>query len=112
MRKIRGLTLAKERSSVYGSGVLVQAPQPAQRAVHKLIVAQSQEAGSAKRQKDLDQTRALIEALRQTEPFAIEGAPEDARRRGRRGWGDRIDRSLREIRLTELVDSRAGNSSR
>lgn len=98
--------------ALYGAGVLVQTPQPARYGVHKLIVAQRREVGSAKRQKDLDQARALIEALMQTEPFAIEDALEDARRRGRRGWGDRIDRSLQEIGLTELVESRAENSSR
>ncbi len=98
--------------ALYGAGVLVQAPQPARYAVHKLIVAQRREAGSAKRQKDLDQARALIEALRQTEPFAVEDALEDARRRGRRGWRDRIDRSLREIGLNELVDSRLEDSPR
>ena len=91
-------------AALYGAGVLVQTPQPARYAVHKLIVAQRREAGSAKRQKDLEQARGLIEALRQTEPFAVEDALEDARSRGRRGWGDRIDRSLREIGLTELVE--------
>ena len=99
-------------AALYGAGVLVQAPQPARYAVHKLIVAQRREAGSAKRQKDLDQARALIEALRQTEPFAVEDALDDARKRGRRDWRDRIDRSLRQIGLNELVDSRAENSPR
>ncbi len=91
-------------AALYGAGVLAPVPQPARYAVHKLIVAQRREAGSAKRQKDLDQARALIEALRQTEPFAVEDALDDARSRGRRGWRDRIDRSLREIGLNQLVE--------
>jgi len=92
-------------AALYGAGVLVHVPQPARYAVHKLILAQKRGPGSVKRQKDLDQGKALIEALKKTDPFAIEDALEDARRRGERGWRDRIERSLHQLGLTELLTS-------
>jgi hypothetical protein len=92
-------------AALYGSGVLVSVPQPARYAVHKLILAQKREPASPKRQKDLDQATALIEALKQTELFALEDALEDARSRGKRGWQDPIDRSLHQIGLGELASS-------
>ena len=84
-------------AALYGAGVLVYVPQPARYAVHKLILAQKRGPASLKKQKDLDQATALIEALKQTEPFAVEDALEDARSRGKRGWQDPIDRSLQQI---------------
>ncbi|MGA9846666.1 MAG: GSU2403 family nucleotidyltransferase fold protein [Roseiarcus sp.] len=94
--------------ALYGAGVLVQVPQPARYAVHKLILAQKRGPGSVKRQKDLDQAKALIDALKQADPFAIEDALEDARGRGERGWRDRINRSLHQLGLTELATSHTG----
>jgi hypothetical protein len=91
-------------AALYGAGVLVYVPQPARYAVHKLIIAQKRGPGSVKKQKDLDQAKALIEALKQTDPFAVEDVLEDARSRGE-GWRDRIDRSLQQLGLTELVAS-------
>jgi hypothetical protein len=92
-------------AALYGAGVPVYVPQPARYAVHKLIIAQERGPGSVKKQKDLDEAKALIEALRQTDPFSVEDVLEDARSRGESGWRDRIDRSLRQLGLTELVAS-------
>ena len=92
-------------AALYGAGVLVSVPQPARYAVHKLILAQKRGPASVKRQKDLDQAKALIEALKQTDPFAVADVLEDARSRGKRGWRDPIDRSLQQLRLTELAAS-------
>jgi len=58
-------------AALYGSGVFVQVPQPARYAIHKLILAQSREAGSAKKQKDLSQASALIEAFEQNDTVAV-----------------------------------------
>ena len=91
-------------AALYGAGVLVYVPQPARYAIHKLIVAQKREAGSPKRQKDLGQAKALIEALVQSDPYALQDLLEEAARRGERGWRKRIDRSLQEIGLTELME--------
>lgn len=86
--------------ALWGSGVLVNVPQPARYAVHKLILAQRRDrAGQAKRAKDLAQARALIDVLRKNDPFALEDAIADARAQGEKGWGAPIERSLKEIGL-------------
>lgn len=88
--------------ALWGSGVRINVPQPARFAVHKLILAQKRDLGTrAKRQKDLAQADALIEALLANDPFALEDALEDAWRKGRKGWADPVHRSLAELgRLT------------
>jgi len=91
-------------AALYGSGVFVRVPQPARYAVHKLVVAQLREAGSTKKQKDLSQASALIEALEQTDPFALRDVLEDATRRGKRGWRQPIDRSLQQIGRAALIE--------
>ncbi|WP_454882953.1 hypothetical protein [Sphingomonas oryzagri] len=50
-----------------------------------------------KRSKDLDQARALIDALLAHVRFAIEETLVDARGKGRAGWAEPIARSLDEI---------------
>jgi hypothetical protein len=86
--------------ALWGAGVMVNVPQPARYAVHKLIVAQRRNpANRIKRTKDLAQAGALITALRQDDPFALEDAMDDARARGKAGWADLIDRSLAELAL-------------
>jgi hypothetical protein len=88
--------------ALWGAGVQVRVPQPARYAVHKLIIAQKRISGSRlKRAKDLAQAKALIEALGQSDPFALEDAMADARGRGERGWATPIARSLTELGLAE-----------
>jgi hypothetical protein len=89
--------------ALYGSGVFVRVPQPARYAVHKLILAQKRRSETIKRQKDLAQARALIEALRSSEPHAFEDAMDDARSQGAKGWSEPIDRSLQEMGLVDPI---------
>jgi hypothetical protein len=89
--------------ALYGSGVEVVVPQPARYAVHKLIVAQVRTEGSAKRTKDLAQSKELIEALGVSAPRSIPDAIENACRRGAK-WRMHVERSLREIGLSDLAD--------
>ena len=85
---------------LYGNGVAVTVPQPARFAVHKLILAQERRANErAKRQKDLLQAGALIEALQEADPYALQDAVDDSRRQGRR-WAQRIEQSLDELKIT------------
>lgn len=95
--------------ALWGSGVPVSVPQPARFAVHKLILAQKREAGMRlKRQKDLAQADALIEALLVNDPYALEDAVEDARAKGSKGWALPIERSLAELdRLTSNYSKRS-----
>jgi hypothetical protein len=83
---------------LHGAGVLVRVPQPAKYAVHKLILAQKRNENLAKRQKDLAQAKALIEALSKSDPYSFPDELADARRQGP-GWRQGIDRSLKEIGL-------------
>lgn len=84
--------------ALHGAGVAVSLPRPARFAVHKLILAQKRPAHeAAKSRKDLAQAAALIEALREATPFALEDALSEARAMGRDGWARPIDRSLSQI---------------
>jgi hypothetical protein len=86
--------------ALYGSGVAVSVPQPARFAVHKLVLAQERRQNERpKRQKDLLQAGALIEALRESDPNALSDAFDSARGQGGR-WSSRIGRSLAELELT------------
>lgn len=68
--------------------------------MHKLIVSQKRhEAAGPKRQKDLAQAQALIEVLRERDPFALADALEDALGRGAAGWREPLLRSLRELKI-------------
>lgn len=83
---------------LHGAGVAVIVPQPARFAVHKLILAQKRPAADRiKRGKDLAQASALITALEQHDPYALEDALEDARGRGKFGWAGPLRKSLNEI---------------
>jgi hypothetical protein len=86
---------------LYGPGFLVQVPQPARYAVHKLLIAQKRPPGAAKRSKDLSQAKSLIEALTQSEPYAVKDALDDARGQGIKGWKRPIDRSIAELGLED-----------
>lgn len=85
---------AVDAAALSGSGILVKIPAPARFAVHKLIVAQRRHGHDAvKRRKDLDQARALVAALRETDRHALDDALADARAQGP-AWRDAIDRSM------------------
>lgn len=84
--------------ALHGAGVPVVLPQPARFAVHKLILAQKRGAHeAAKSRKDLAQAAALVAALRETAPFALEDAMAETKSRGREGWAKPIERSLSQI---------------
>lgn len=84
--------------ALYGDGVLLKVPQPARYAIHKLIVAAQPNRRLEKRPKDLVQAGSLIDALLETNKWALIDALNDARVRGPK-WKEAIDRSLSEIGL-------------
>lgn len=89
--------------ALWGPGVPVNIPQPARFAVHKLILAQKRDVGTRlKRQKDLSQADALIDALQSHDPYALHDALEDAVGRGS-GWRDPVLRSLLELKRENMV---------
>ena len=83
--------------SRWAAAALHRVPQPARYAAHKLIIAQKRRTDTAKRQKDLVQAKALIEALQASDSWALADAVSDARSRGRDGWQRPLDRSLKEL---------------
>lgn len=82
---------------LFSAGIPVLVPQPARYAIHKLIVAQKRTVDRSKREKDLAQASALITVMRETDPYALEDARDDAFAQGRDGWETPIRRSLNEI---------------
>jgi hypothetical protein len=86
-----------EAAALYGMGVLVRVPAPQRYATHKLIVAQQRNASQrAKKRKDLQHAKELIDIFLETDEVAIQDCLDAARARGRT-WQSAINRSLREI---------------
>lgn len=73
---------------------------PARSAIRKLIATQKRGTDRGNRQKDLLQAKALIEALKVTDPWALTDAYEDASRQSDQGWRQQIERSLSELQLS------------
>jgi hypothetical protein len=91
--------------ALWGAGVSINVPQPARFAVHKLILAQKRDAGSRlKRQKDLAQADALIDALQSHDRYALHDALADAAARGRTGWREPLLRSLNELKRDGIAE--------
>lgn len=68
---------------LHGRGVLVAVPAPQRFALHKLIVARRRRAGDAKREKDLLQAQALLDALIRRRPDDLAAAWTEAAGRGK-----------------------------
>jgi hypothetical protein len=68
---------------LHGTGVLVSVPAPQRFALHKLIVARRRREDSTKREKDLLQARALLDALVGSRPHELRTAWDEAFRRGK-----------------------------
>ena len=71
-----------EAAALYGMGVLVRVPAPQTYATHKLIVAQQRNASQrAKKRKDLQQAKELIDIFLETDEVAIQDCLDAARAR-------------------------------
>jgi len=85
--------------ALYRSGVLVNVPQPARYAIHKLIVATRRiPSATAKARKDIEQAAALIRVLAEDRPDELEDALIEARGRGP-SWQEAVDRGARRLPL-------------
>jgi len=83
--------------ALYRSGVLVNVPQPARYAIHKLIVATRRIfSAAAKARKDIEQSAALIRVLAEDRPDELEDAFVEARERGP-SWREAVDRGARRL---------------
>lgn len=82
---------------LYRSGILVNIPQPARYAIHKLIVATRRvPSATTKARKDIEQAAALIRVLAEDRPDELEEAFVEARSRGP-SWREHIDRGVRRL---------------
>ena len=102
---------------LYGAGVLVNVPQPARFAIHKLIVARNRTGpGQAKIEKDLAQARELLLVLSEMRPYDLAEAIAEAHDRGQHWCRDiedglsLIDPSDRQTMMTAIT--RAGEAGR
>lgn len=83
--------------ALYRSGILVNVPQPARYAVHKLIVATRRVSSAAvKARKDIEQSAGLIRVLAEDRPDELEEAFTEARERGP-SWREAVDRGARRL---------------
>lgn len=83
--------------ALYRSGVLVNVPQPARYAIHKLIVAARRvSSATAKARKDIAQSAVLIHILAEDRPDELEDAFAEARERGP-SWREAVDRGARRL---------------
>lgn len=79
-----------------GTPCLVNVPQPARYALHKLIVSQEREQTAAdKKRKDLAQAASMIALLREERPGDLDLAREELERRGA-SWVKKLERGCRD----------------
>jgi hypothetical protein len=78
---------------LHGTGVLVSVPAPQRFALHKLIVARRRHEDSGKREKDLMQAGALLDALVERRPHELRAAWDEAFGRGK-AWRRLIGEGL------------------
>lgn len=98
-----------QAAALYRSGVLVNVPQPARYAIHKLIVATRRvSSAAAKARKDIEQSAALIRVLAEDRPDELEEAFVEACGRGP-SWREAVDRGAR--RLPSDVKAALGNAA-
>ena len=84
-------------AALYRSGILINVPQPARFAVHKLIVATRRSSSAvSKATKDIEQSAALIRVLAEDRPDELEDALVEARARGP-SWQKAVDRGVRRL---------------
>lgn len=67
---------------IHNAGVLVNVPDPARYAVHKLLISTRRRPDSDKARKDLAQAEALLTVLRADRPYDLAAAIEEAMARG------------------------------
>ena len=80
-------------------GIYVQVPSPARFAVHKLIISRRRPEGLAKRDKDLQQAEALLEALAEKRTHDLKLAWQGAYKRGPT-WRQLLAEGLSQLRAS------------
>jgi len=81
---------------LHGPGILVLVPSPQRYAVHKLIISRRRRSGNIKRDKDIQQAEALLNALCQKRPYEIGEVWNEAFDRGQH-WRQALTESMTQI---------------
>jgi hypothetical protein len=81
---------------LHDAGVYVLVPSPQRYAIHKLIISRRRREGAAKREKDIEQSTALLAALNEKRPYELKLAWEEAFNRGKT-WQQLLAESLVQI---------------
>jgi hypothetical protein len=81
---------------LHNAGIYVLVPSPQRYAIHKLIVARRRKEGTAKRDKDIHQSAALLEILNVKRPYELKSSWNEAFARGR-AWRQALVEGLSEI---------------
>jgi hypothetical protein len=69
---------------LHGDGIFVQVPSPQRYAIHKLIIARRRHEGAIKSTKDVEQAKALLDALIRKRPYELRADWAEASKRGRK----------------------------
>jgi hypothetical protein len=81
---------------LHEAGVYVLVPSPQRYAIHKLILSRRRREGAAKREKDIEQSTALLAILNEKRPYELKLAWEEAFHRGK-AWQRLLAESLAQI---------------
>jgi hypothetical protein len=81
---------------LHGPGILVLVPSPQRYAIHKLIISRRRRGGNIKRDKDVQQAQALLNALCQKRPYELGEVWNEAFERGPH-WQQALTESMAQI---------------
>ncbi len=81
---------------LHSAGIYVLVPLPERYAVHKLIVSRRRDAGTAKQEKDIQQSAALLDLLAQKRPYELKTTWNEAFQRGRT-WRQLLGEGLSQL---------------
>ena len=81
---------------LHGPGILVLVPTPQRYAIHKLIISRRRRSGTVKRDKDIQQAEALLNALCQKRPYELGEVLNEAFERGQH-WRQALTESITQI---------------
>lgn len=96
---------------LHDAGVYVHVPAPTRYAIHKLIISNRRNEGSAKRDKDVRQAEALIEVLIEKRPRELKAVWDEANSRGQK-WRSHLIEGISDLgpttrdKLLKLADQR------
>ncbi len=81
---------------LHGPGIYVFVPSPQRYAIHKLIISRRRQEGTAKRDKDIQQSAALLGLLIDKRPYELKSSWNEALNRGR-AWRESLAEGLSQV---------------